>query len=208
MKAQQRWGQSPENSLCLILRPLHFPSGVNLSSATILNPKAARPSLSPFKFSSCSSYCSPWLPSWEEATVPPQAFLISPLFFFPLSCPLPVFLSQIHYSALLAFYPRETAVHPLSGHPPPLFCLISMASLRCPPRGFSPPQRLLLESTMTGEQSSSQAAASPQQSLAWGLCKHLRRQKSTFLDPAPGFPARAHNLHKLLAYPLEGHMGW
>ena len=61
---------------------------------------------------------------------------------------------------------------------------------------------------MTGEQSLSQSAASPQQSLAWGLCKHLRRRKSTFLDPAPGFPARAHNLHKPLAYLLEGHMGW
>lgn len=56
---------------------------------------------------------------------------------------------------------------------------------------------------MTGEQSSSPSAASPQQNLAWGPYKHLKRQKSVFLDSDPGFPARAHSLRKLLALPLE-----
>lgn len=44
---------------------------------------------------------------------------------------------------------------------------------------------------MTGELSTSQSSASPQQSLAWGPCKHLRRRKPTFLDPAPGFPVKS-----------------
>ena len=39
--------------------------------------------------------------------------------------------------------------------------------------------------------------------MAWGPSKHLRRQKSTFLDSTPGFPVRTHRLRKLLAHALE-----
>ena len=133
--------------------------------------------------------------------MPPGAFPISHCFSFP-----PPGSSSSSWVRLASqhFYPRGRPVRPLSRNLPP-FCFVSSAwrAFFVLHEDFSPPQRLLLESTMTGEQSISQSAASPQQSLAWGPCKHLRRQKSTFLDSAPGFPVRAHRLRKLLARLLE-----
>lgn len=91
MKSQRDRAQvQTENSLCLVLWPLYFPSGVSLSSAAILNPKAWSPLLSLFKLNSCSSCCLPWFPCQGAMTVPPGAFPISPLFPFTFLPPPPL----------------------------------------------------------------------------------------------------------------------
>lgn len=134
-------------------------------SAAILNPKALSPLLSPFKLNSCSRFSSPWFSLQGKDNGAHLGFANgSTDFFLPLSCQLFLFLGQIHLSVLSL--QRNVPPSPLQEPVPLLWSLISMASLWCPSQRFAPPQKLLLDSSMTGEPSISQSIASPQQSLA------------------------------------------
>lgn len=125
-------------------------------------------------------------PFGGRATVPLGIFPMFLLLFLPLPVPPPL-LGQIHW---LVLYPRNICLSPLWQPIPISFCLISTLACAALQEDF------LLPGGAAGVHNDRAAQRfpvlrQPSADLAWGLCKHLRRRKSTFLDPAAGFPVQS-----------------